>query len=67
MPSKYILAWDPDEDGYIIVKHISNTAMGAYYEYIDDTVYKDVVEAAKELKQLENILGEIEADRGRMQ
>jgi len=64
MPKKYILIYQPEFDGYSIFRFYRNRD-AMYAVEIDEHgfVYEDVQEAAKELVQLENLVGE-QVDRG---
>ena len=63
MPNKYILFYCPDMNAYQIMKLEQEEELA--YVAIDETFYEDAEDAAKELNQLERILGKIEFDGGR--
>jgi len=52
---KYILMYDPEEDGYAIARP-DDILRG--FVAIDEIIYDDVVEGAVECQQLCNLMGE---------
>ena len=65
MRRKYVLMYDMDDEVYCIVRH-TRTESGSIQSLaaIDEVMYDDVVEAAVECKQLNNLMGEKIEDAG---
>jgi len=61
---KRILIYDPETEGYGLYNLIASSDNSLMAEAIDDYVYEDVEEAARELKQLERLLEGEAGDRG---
>ena len=68
MPKKYILIYDVEQEGYMIGKYVTMDVpvFGEVTTFIaiEDYVYEDVEEAAKELVQLERLVEGEHLDRG---